>query len=69
MVTGRMTDPAELNKLIADLEKCLGQADGMGLGMAGIYISHALEHLEYIESMQPPNSNVTKLKTGRSDNG
>ena len=62
-----MGNHEDLLELRSQLEVCLAMSDRLKLGMAGIYISHALEHVEYINSLKSPPPLLRAVKGGKGD--
>lgn len=44
-----MATRTELNVLVSALETCLEEADRLKISMAGLYVAHAIEHLQHVE--------------------
>lgn len=62
-----MGEIEELQNLRNDLEECLRKADSLQLSMAGIYISHALEHIEFVKSKKPAPPVLRSVTGGKTD--
>lgn len=62
-----MDELEELRELRRVLGECLHKADRLNLSMAGIYISHALEHVEYVTSQKPAPPVLRSVKGGKKD--
>ena len=56
-----------IGQLLHDLRQCLAEADEMQLDMAAVYIAHAIEHLEHIESVRSPETVLRSVKGGKLD--
>lgn len=48
-----MSKHDELRRLREDLRKCELEAARLKLGLATDYLSHAVEHVEYVQSITP----------------
>ncbi|EAQ30041.1 hypothetical protein NAP1_04675 [Erythrobacter sp. NAP1] len=48
-----MSKHDELRRLREDLRKCELEAARLKLGIATDYLSHAIEHVEYVQSITP----------------
>lgn len=62
-----MDEYEELQNLRRDLKDCLARADRLKLSMAGIYISHALEHVDYVRSNKPAAPVLRSVTGGKTD--
>lgn len=62
-----MNEIDELQMLRSDLEDCLRRADQLKLSMAGIYISHALEHVDYVKAKKPAPPVLRSVTGGKTD--
>lgn len=61
-----MDDNLELQALRRDLQQCLHRAEKLKLGIAGTYISHALEHVDFVKSKKPAPPKLRSLTGGKA---
>lgn len=62
-----MDELEQLQSLRQDLQDCLRRADQLKLNMAGIYISHALEHVDFVKSKRPVPPVLRSVIGGKTD--
>ena len=62
-----MDELEQLQALRRDLQDCLRRADQLKLKMAGIYISHALEHVDFVNSKKPVPPVLRSVTGGKTE--